>query len=125
MICLDTNYLILGVTPGTRESSQLIAWAQAGEIMVAPAIVWYEFLCGPVTSAQIEVMRAFLREIVPFGEVEAKEGARLFNAVKRNRHLRVDAMIAGTAISLQCSLATNNHADFELFEADGLKLENR
>mgnify|MGYP001386812936 FL=1 len=31
MICLDTNDLILGLVPGSHESTDLIAWAQAEE----------------------------------------------------------------------------------------------
>jgi hypothetical protein len=50
MICLDTNYLILGLVPGSRESKDLIAWALAGETLIAPMPAWYEFICGPVTE---------------------------------------------------------------------------
>lgn len=122
MICLDTNYLIRGISQGTSEASQLVAWAQAGETLVTPMPAWYEFLCGPVTPIQITTLRAFLREIVIFDETQATEAARLFNAVGRNRRLRVDAMIAGTVTSLSARLATNNQADFEPFLAHGLQL---
>ena len=46
MICLDTNYLILGLVAGSRESQELTAWIEAGEVLVAPMSAWYEFLCG-------------------------------------------------------------------------------
>ena len=122
MICLDTNYLIMGLAPGSDESRRLIAWARAGEALIAPAVVWYEFLCGPVTAAQIAVARAFLQEIVAIDERCAIEAARLFNIAGRTRRLRVDALIAGTAIALNASLATRNRADFQLFVAHGLQL---
>ena len=122
MICLDTNYLILGLAPGSEESRRLIAWARAGEALIAPAVVWYEFLCGPVTTSQIAVARAFLQEIVEVDERCAVEGARLFNNVGRIRRLRVDALIAGTSIAFNASLATGNRADFQQFVAYGLKL---
>ena len=122
VICLDTNYLIKGVTAGTHEGGQLIAWTQAGEALITPMPVWYEFLCGPVTPAQISVMRSFLQEIVVFDEPQAKEAARLFNAVKRKRSLRVDAMIAGTATAAGAQLATDNRSDFALFSSHGLQL---
>ena len=122
MICLDTNYLIKGITAGTPEAGELIAWAQAGESLITPMPAWFEFLCGPVTPAQISTIRAFLTEIVVFDEPQAREAARLFNAVGRKRHLRVDAMIAGTASAVGAALATGNRADFAPFVAHGLLL---
>ncbi len=122
MICLDTNYLILGLVPGSRESRDLVAWSQAGEPLITPMAAWYEFLCGPVTGAQVAAIRGFLREIVVFGEVQAVEAARLFNAGGRKRSLRVDAMIAGTAIVAGARLATNNQTDFRAFAQHGLTL---
>lgn len=73
-----------------------------------------------VTDAQIAIMRAFVSKIVPFAEAEAREAARLFNAIHRKRSLRVDAMIAGTATIANARLATNNRADFKPFAAHGL-----
>ncbi len=122
MICLDTNYLILGLSRETPEAAKLVAWIQSGELLITPVIAWYEFLCGPVTPIQITTMRAFLHEIVLFDEAHAAEAARLFNAVNRNRRLRVDAMIAGTATLLNAKLATNNQPDFAPFVAHGLAL---
>jgi predicted nucleic acid-binding protein len=122
VICLDTNYLILGLAPGSDESRRLIAWARAGEALIAPAVVWYEFLCGPVTASQIAVARAFLQEIVGVDERCAIEAAHLVNSTGRARRLRVDALIAGTAIAFNASLATGNRADFEHFVAHGLQL---
>jgi len=125
MICLDTNYLIKGVTAGTPEAGGLVAWTQAGEPLITPMTAWFEFLCGPVTPAQVATMRAFLNRIVVFDEPQAREAARLFNAVRRQRRLRVDAMIAGTAVVAGAALATGNRADFEPFVAPGLLLAPR
>ena len=121
MICLDTNYLIRGVSEGTAEANELVAWFKAGETLITPMPAWFEFICGPVTQDQQTTMRAFLTKIVPFAEAEAVEAARLFNAIKRKRSLRVDAMIAGTAITAKARLATCNRADFAPFAAHGLK----
>ena len=122
MICLDTNYLIRGVSEGTAEAAKLVAWIEAGETLITPMPAWFEFICGPVTLEQTTTMRAFLTEIVPFGETQAFEAARLFNAIKRKRSHQVDAMIAGTAVSAKARFATQNRTDFKPFTAHGLTL---
>lgn len=122
VICLDTNYLIRCLMPGTMEASRMVAWTKAGTLLVTPAVVWHEFLCGPVSSQQVNTMRAFVRDIISYGESHAAESARIFNAVGRARRLRVDVMIAGTAITLGAPLATNNVADFSIFLEHGLEL---
>jgi predicted nucleic acid-binding protein len=122
MICLDTNYLILGLVPGSREAQELINWVQTGELLIVPMPAWYEFLCGPVSPPQIAAMRAFVLDIVPFDERQAQEAARLFNTGGRKRAIRVDAMIAATALVAGVPLATNNRSDFSVFVPHGLKL---
>ena len=123
MICLDTNYLIRGLLKGTRESSELVEWYKSGEVLLAAAPAWYEFLCGPVTRAHILAMRAFLSGgISAFEEVQAAEAARLFNNIGRIRRLRIDSMIASTAIVAGAELATSNTEDFEVFIPHGLRL---
>jgi predicted nucleic acid-binding protein len=122
MICLDTNYLILGLVAGSREAAALLQWHRANEVMVTSSICWYEFLCGPVTPAQIDVMRRFLRQTIPFEEAQAHAAARLFNAVGRKRALRVDSMVAATALVAGARLATHNLSDFADFTPLGLIL---
>lgn len=122
VICLDTNYFILGLVPGSRESVELRVWIEGGETLVAPMPVWYEFLCGPVSARQVQAMRAFLQALIPFEEPQAAAAAALFNATGRKRGTRVDAMIAATAIVAGATLATNNRKDFGMFTASGLRL---
>lgn len=122
MICLDTNYLIMGIAEGSAEAAQLSAWRQAGEPLITPMPAWFEFLCGPISGPQEAVIRAFLLKITPFGEREAKVSARLFNSIERKRQHRIDAMIAGTALAAGARLATNNRIDFKPFLPHGLQL---
>lgn len=123
MICLDTNYLVRGLVKGAKESAELTEWYQSGEVLLSAAPAWYEFLCGPITGPQITAIRAFLSGgISAFEEVQATEAARLFNATGRIRRLRVDAMIAATAIVASARLATSNTEDFKPFVPHGLKL---
>ena len=67
-------------------------------------------------------MRAFVRELVPFGEAQSLVAADLFNAAARKRSTRADAMIAATAIVADAPLATNNKSDFRAFRSGGLRL---
>ena len=84
---------------------------------------WYEFLCGPVASRHIQIVRGFLAGgVIVFEEVQAIEAARLFNAVGRTRRLRIDAMIAATAIVAGARLATSNAEDFKAFVPHGLTI---
>jgi predicted nucleic acid-binding protein len=123
MICLDANYLIRGVALQTDEAAHLVRWIQEGVQLTTASVAWFEFLCGPVIPPQIRTMREFLsQEPLPFLVPQAREAARLFNAVKRVRRLRVDAMIAATAILADATLATSNTADFQCFVPYGLKL---
>jgi predicted nucleic acid-binding protein len=122
-IFLDTNYLVRSLVTGTAESALLVRWHKSGETLLAAAPAWYEFLCGPVSDQQIRVIRAFLSGgIVEFGEVQAAEAARLFNAIGRLRRLRTDTMIAATAIVAGARLATSNSEDFAVFTPHGLKI---
>jgi predicted nucleic acid-binding protein len=122
VICLDTNYLIMGLVRNSREMERILAWAENGERFSVSSIVWYEFACGPVTRAQISAMRDLVDEVVPFDVQHAEESARLFNAVGRRRQLRVDAMIAATAVLRDVPLATGNQTDFTPFAEHGLRL---
>jgi predicted nucleic acid-binding protein len=122
MICLDTNYLIRGILQGSAEASRMIEWSHAGEEMVTPMAAWFEFLCGPVTKDREAAARAFLSQIVPFDEIQAAVAAILFNGTGRKRNLRVDAIIAGTALALGAKLATGNRIDFAPFVDLGLEL---
>lgn len=78
--------------------------------------------CGPIRPVQVEAMRCFLAEIITFKEVHAEKAAELFELVGRKRSLKIDAMIAATAILMKAPLATNNISDFEQFAQLGLEL---
>ena len=122
MICLDTNYLIMGLVAESAEARQLLDWADSGETFCVSSIAWYEFLCGPISTEQRAAMKLLVSEIVDFDEDLAARAADLFNQVGRRRQLRVDAMIAATAIARDVPLATRNVTDFAHFEDVGLQL---
>jgi predicted nucleic acid-binding protein len=122
VICLDTNYLILGLVQGSREAEELVAWSESGETFCTASTAWYEFLCGPVNASHVSTMRGVLQSILPFDDRQAQEAARLYNATGRKRRLRIDAMIASAATTHQVPLATNNQGDFAKFVPLGLEL---
>ena len=122
MICLDTNYLIRALIPGTPDAKWVEAWITGGEKIILPTIAWYEFLCGCNAEEEKLALALLTGGLHPFGDKEARISARNFRALKTPRHLRVDAMIAGTAIAAGAFLATNNRADFKPFVAHGLRL---
>ena len=123
MILLDTNYLIKALVPESKESLEVRKWLEQKSELITTSISWYEFLCGPVDENGENLMELILQgRIVPFTTDCAREAARLFNAVNRKRSLRVDAMIAASAIVFNAELATDNMRDFSAFSKYGLTL---
>ena len=123
MILLDTNYLIRALVEGTREAMLVTTWLDRGEELCTSSIAWYEFLSGPVDEEAIYIIRSLVHDrVLPFVADMSVEAARLFNATGRVRRLRVDAMIAASAIITGAHLATENETDFEVFVSEGLRL---
>lgn len=123
MILLDTNYLIRMLVDASEEAERIDSWIDGGTDLCTSAIAWYEFLSGPVDPPGIEIVRRTIQgRVLEFADSQGAEAARLFNGAGRNRTLRVDAMIAATAILSECALATENLDDFAPFEPFGLHL---
>lgn len=123
MIHLDTNYLIGLAVPGSREAAEVDEWLAAGQVLAVSAIVWSEFLNGPVTPREISRVEAVIQgNVRPFGEQEAAKAADLFNQTGRRRGTRCDCFIAATAIIEGAEMATVNQTDFKAFVPHGLKL---
>lgn len=122
MICLDTNFLIRALIPATREAQAIEEWLGSNELLSIPAVGWYEFLCGS-TDEEEQLAFALLKGgIIPFTPTEAQVAAAAFRSLEKPRRLRVDAMIAASAIVAKAPLATNNLDDFEPFLDHGLEL---
>ena len=123
MIHLDTNYLIGLLVKGSPQASEADAWLAAGQPLAASAIVWSEFLNGPVTPLEISRAEAVLQScIIHFGRPEAVLAAELFNRTGRRRGSRFDCLIAATAMTAKAEMATVNRSDFQPFVPFGLRL---
>ncbi len=123
MILLDTNYLIRCLLADSEEARHVDTWLEQEQPLCTSSISWYEFASGPVDAEGIEIIRSALSDrILPFDAAAAREAAGLFNRAGRPRRLRVDAMIAATAIVAGARLATANQTDFRAFTAMGLEL---
>ena len=123
MILLDTNYLIRTLVEGTEEAEQVSNWLDEDQELCTSSVAWYEFLSGPVDDPGVDLIRGVIQDrVLPFTAETAGEAARLFNASGRIRRLRVDAMIAASAITANAKLATENEADFATFASEGLRL---
>ena len=55
MIVLDTNFLIVGLVPGTAQNARLRQWVESAEPLAVSVFVWAEFLCGPVTPDHVRL----------------------------------------------------------------------
>jgi predicted nucleic acid-binding protein len=122
VIHLDTNFLIQGMVPGSRESRLLRGWVREGTRIGMSAVSWSEFLCGPLDADQMELVRALIQDLTPFVPEDAEVAARFFNLSGRRRGSFVDCMIAATAMRVDSALATSDRAAFRKLETLGVKL---
>jgi len=123
MILLDTNFLIRMLVQGTAAAVRVSGWISDREQLCTSAICWYEFVTGPVDDHGVGLVVAALNNrIIPFTGDHAREAARLYNATGRQRRMRIDAMIAATAIVGHAILVTEHTDDFAAFVDFGLRL---
>lgn len=121
-IQLDTNALI-ALPLWVREDHPAIKRIQQGQQAAVCAMVWYEFVCGPVSDEHKELVRAVLAgRIEPVREAAVELAGRMYNATGRVRRTRTDALIAACAISANAEFVTLNRDDFSPFVQFGLAL---
>jgi predicted nucleic acid-binding protein len=122
VIHFDTNALV-ALPLWAREGNEVVSRVVEGEAAAVCAVVWFEFLMGPLAEDEAGLAHAFIGgRVEPMTEDDAELGARLFNACGRRRNLKTDALIAATAIRANAEFVTVNVADFKPFVAHGLRL---
>jgi len=119
---LDSDFLIRSLVPGTPEDRLLRKWLRTREPIAVSAVVWTEFLCGPVEPIHLELLANLFGDPVSYTAGDAALAAQLFNLCGRRRGSLADCMIAATAIREDANLATCNAADFRRMESQGLRI---
>jgi predicted nucleic acid-binding protein len=114
LIVVDTSALIDSLCGPKRSAPVLRGLIEAGERLLLPTVVLYEWLRGPRLSEELAAGEAlFPREsTVPFGPAEAALAAELYGQVSRPRGREIDLIIAATALVREARLWTINSADF-------------
>jgi len=115
VILLDTSVLIDALTGPKRSAAALRKAIEAGERLVVPALVLYEWLRGPRLRQELAAQEALLprESAVPFGPEEAALAARLYGEISRARGREIDLAIAASALVQRARLWTLNVEDFK------------
>jgi predicted nucleic acid-binding protein len=119
---LDSDFLIRSLVPGTPEDRLLRKWLRSRDPIAVSAVVWTEFLCGPVEPIHLELLANLFGDPVSYTAGDAALAAQLFHSCGRGRGSLADCMIAATAIREDANLATCNAADFRRMESYGLRI---
>lgn len=123
MIHLDTNLLIGAEdTTDPHHFAARRVFAGSGPFGCS-SVAWMELESQPGTPALRAAMRGLLNGgIAPFDEAAATLAGNLSHLTGSKRRIRLDTMIAATAILSGAWLATVNREDFSVFVPHGLKL---
>lgn len=114
MILLDTSTLIDGLTGPRRSAPALRRAIDAGERLLIPTLVLYEWLRGPRKRQELAAQEAlFPRQMsVSFGSEEAAIAVMLYSKVSRPRGRELDLAIAACALTHDARLWTLKVDDF-------------
>ena len=115
MILLDTSVLVDAFTGRYRSAPVVRAAIDRGDRLALPALVVYEWLRGPRTATDLEVVEQLFpaREALAFGPEEARVAARLFGQASKPRGRSVDIAVAAHAAVLNAEVWTLNVRDFD------------
>jgi predicted nucleic acid-binding protein len=121
-VIVDTSVLIDALSGPRRSAAAWRDAVAAGERMLLPALVLYEWLRGPRIPEELAAQDALLPSdaALPFGPAEAAAATDLYRAVDEPRGREVDIAIAAHAIVRDVPVWTLNIADFEDLPGVGL-----
>lgn len=122
MIVLDTSVLIDALSGPRRSAPALRRAIEAGERILLPSLVLYEWLRGPRLDEELAAQEALFPTALAlaFGPAEAARAAQLYVSLPRGRGREIDLAIAACALTLGARLWTTNPRDFR--DLPGLQL---
>ena len=111
---IDTSALIDSLTGPKRSAKTMRAFIAAGERLLIPSLVLYEWQRGPRTEEELIAQDALLPAAgaLPFGAEEAAVAARLYRELPRSRDREIDLAIAAHAVVREDALWTLKVGDF-------------
>jgi predicted nucleic acid-binding protein len=114
MIVVDTSALIDSLGGARRSAPRLRSFLEAGERLVLPALVLYEWLRGPRRPEELEAQEGLFPAgaAIPFDSAAAEIAAGLYRSMPRARGRELDLAIAAQALQLSGALWTLNREDF-------------
>jgi len=115
LIVLDTSVLIDALSGPRRSAHALRRAIEAGERILLPSLVLYEWLRGPRLPQELAAQEALFPSALAlgFGPSEAARAAQLYVALPRGRGREIDLAIAACALTLDARLWTLNPRDFK------------
>lgn len=115
MTFLDTSLLVAALTGPKRSAAALRAAIQAGERILLPSLVLYEWQRGPRLPQELAAQESLFptEAAIPFGWQDAAVAAKLYRSLRRPRGREIDLAIAACAIARDAALWTLNRADFK------------
>jgi predicted nucleic acid-binding protein len=122
VIVLDTSVLIDALSGPRRSAPALRHAIEAGERILLPSLVLYEWLRGPRLDEELAAQEALFPSALAlaFGPAEAARAAQLYVSLPRRRGREIDLAIAACALTLGARLWTLNPRDFR--DLPGLQL---
>ncbi len=122
MIVVDTSALVDSLCGPRRSAPTMRELIAAGERLVLPTLVLYEWWRGPRRSLELDVQEALFpsEQAVAFGVPEAETAAHLYTEVPQPRGRELDLAIAACALVREAHVWTLNVSDFT--DIPGLEL---
>lgn len=114
MIVIDTSVLVDALTGPRRSGPAMRGAIDAGERLLLPGLVLYEWRRGPRQPEELDAQEALLpdAEALAFGPLEASAAAELYGAVREARGREIDIAIAAHGLVRAAPVWTLNVADF-------------